>query len=326
MPAGNVYLSLVITTYKRNHWLQECLESILTSIQSYQRSGGNEAIEIIVCDDDTTQRSFPIDDWKNRFNAYHTAFYYQINQKNLGDYFNRNAGIKKSSGKWVKFIDDDDLIYDWTVSFIIEKLFASANANTVIFYVRDNFRHLKFPIVLNEAEIFKFHYSQYGLFHCSLVSAVFLRADLVKSGGFKFKRFYGDFQIFHDMAVKGCFYIYPIELGWYRMHENQESGNNRDNVMIRFNYLVYSFHFFMQNPPFGDIILKQLQNDCKAYIKHALKRFDVILLRKAIRLYVIMQGSSKSKKPFEVDREQWFGFYQKQLQFSNNAIVERGIA
>jgi len=146
MQNKDVFLSFIITTYKRNEWLGECLTSIYNSIQLYQKVGDKE-LEIVISDDDPQQSEFPIKEWQINFSKIGVQFSYNINRENFGDYFNRNEGVKRSSGKWIKFIDDDDLVYDWSVPFIVEKLLTSKDANTVIFYLRDTFSHLQFPVV-----------------------------------------------------------------------------------------------------------------------------------------------------------------------------------
>jgi glycosyltransferase involved in cell wall biosynthesis len=316
-----VFLSLIITTHKRNDWLAECLQSIFTSINSYKDKGGALKIEIVVSDDDPQQSTFDIQTWIQKFETLNVDFVYHINTQNLGDYFNRNNGITIARGKWIKFIDDDDLVYEWTVPFILDKLNTVGNANTVIFYLRDNFRHLQFPVVLKDkSEIFDFHYKHHGLFHCSLVSAVFKRDDLLQKGGFKFKRFYGDFQIFHEMASNGCFYIYPIELGWYRTHPEQESNNNRRMVRIRFNYLLYSFNYFLQSKDEDHRYMNVLLKDTFAYIKHATKRADTPLLKRAFQIRSYIKKFMSDSKGF--DRNEWNKFYETEMRFSNNALGE----
>jgi len=319
--SDNVFLSLIITTYKRNEWLKECLASIQESVAEYRSKGGLQNIEIVVTDDDTAQQVGVLDEFIEKFGHLNVIFSHNINTVNLGDYFNRNNGISLSKGDWVKFIDDDDIIYPWSISFMIDKLEESANANTVIFYLRDGFRHLKFPVELKQNEVFDFHYLKFGLFHCSLVSAVFRRSDLNKVGCFKFKRFYGDFQIFHDMALQGTFKIYPIELGWYRVHEMQESNFNRRNARIVFNYHLFTFNFFLKNGNGNDYLLS-IKKYCTATVKYAIKTFDWFLFRQALQLLryinIEIKGSDTDKARL---RSHWETYYRQQIVFSNNELV-----
>ena len=276
---------------------------------------------MIVCDDDSGQTSSVELTSHAGLKSIGVDFNYHINAANLGDYFNRNKGISLAKGEWVKFIDDDDLIYPWTINFMVEKVAASKDANTVIFYLRNNFRHLYFPVILRDEAILKFHYLDYGLFHCSLVSAVFLRTDLVKHGAFKFKRFYGDFQIFHDMATNGVFYIYPIELGWYRIHDDQESSNNRKKGRIRFNYLLFSYNYFIINKstvPYYRLSL----GDCWAYIKYAIKHFDFSMLYDACYMYVlIFRKTLKFNKTTAAELLKWDRYYRRKMLYGDNTCL-----
>lgn len=92
-------ISVIIPAYNLEKYIRECVESV-------QRQG-MEDIEIICIDDasiDATRSiimSMAEDD--DRIKIIN-------NEKNMGAAYSRNAGVKKAAGKYIYFLDGDDLI------------------------------------------------------------------------------------------------------------------------------------------------------------------------------------------------------------------------
>lgn len=107
-------VSAVITTHNRKDLLEKAILSVLN--QSYKN------IETIVVDDASDDGTDDLID--QRFNGYEKFHYIRIDESKGGNYA-RNMGIKKSSGKYVAFLDDDD---EW-LSDKIEKQVEFLNSN-----------------------------------------------------------------------------------------------------------------------------------------------------------------------------------------------------
>ena len=88
-------VSVVIPTYNRTHFLKETLNSIVG--QTYSN------IEIIVVDDGT-----PDDENEKLCSEYSNLTYIKIDNSG-GPASPRNIGISNSKGKYIAFVDDDDL-------------------------------------------------------------------------------------------------------------------------------------------------------------------------------------------------------------------------
>lgn len=96
-------LSLIIPVYNVENYLQECMHSI--EEQSYRD------YEIILVDDGSTDRSPQIcDDYAERDHRVSV-----IHSPNKGVSHARNLGIEKAKGRYLQFIDADDLLADCDV-------------------------------------------------------------------------------------------------------------------------------------------------------------------------------------------------------------------
>ncbi|CEP47872.1 glycosyl transferase family protein [[Clostridium] sordellii] len=94
-------VSVIVATYRRELTLKKALESL--SNQTYDK------IEIIVVDDNSDEK------WNSKVNqiirnvkSKHKIIYIK-NEINKGSAETRNIGIRKSSGEYITFLDDDDI-------------------------------------------------------------------------------------------------------------------------------------------------------------------------------------------------------------------------
>lgn len=93
-----VEISVIIPVYNVKEYLKECLDSVIN--QSF------EDIEIICIDDGSTDGSLNI---LNKYSDNDSRVRI-ITQKNKGAGAARNAGLNKSNGKYIYFIDADDYL------------------------------------------------------------------------------------------------------------------------------------------------------------------------------------------------------------------------
>ncbi len=91
-------ISVIIPVYKAEQYLARCLDSVIA--QSYQN------IEIILVDDGSPDNSGKIcDDYKNNDSRITV-----LHKQNGGAASARNAGLDKAKGKYVTFVDSDDVL------------------------------------------------------------------------------------------------------------------------------------------------------------------------------------------------------------------------
>jgi glycosyltransferase involved in cell wall biosynthesis len=87
-------VSAVIINHNYGRYLGECIDSVLA--QTYR------GIETIVVDDGSTDNSLEVlQSYSNRIAV--------VSQSNKGPSAARNAGIARSTGEWIAFLDSDDL-------------------------------------------------------------------------------------------------------------------------------------------------------------------------------------------------------------------------
>lgn len=94
-------VTIVVPVYNDEKYIGECLDSILS--QSYKN------IEIICVNDGSTDATLSI---LERYSANSDVFFrfIIISQENAGLSAARNAGIKRATGKYIYFLDSDDML------------------------------------------------------------------------------------------------------------------------------------------------------------------------------------------------------------------------
>ena len=95
-PRTPPFFTVVIPTYNRLEYLREAVASVLQ--QTYQN------FELIVVDDNPDETARPV--VKTFVDE---RLFYVKNDHNRGGAGTRNAGIFRSRGEWVAFLDDDDI-------------------------------------------------------------------------------------------------------------------------------------------------------------------------------------------------------------------------
>lgn len=113
-------VSIVVPVYNSAEFLPVCLDSIIN--QTYKN------IEIICVNDGSKDNSLEI---LNQYKQKDKRVII-INQSNSGVSSARNSGLKKSSGKYVQFVDSDDLINCETIKNLVAQA-EKFNADIVTF-------------------------------------------------------------------------------------------------------------------------------------------------------------------------------------------------
>lgn len=117
--------SIIIPIYNTEKYLPYCLDSVLRQTE--------KDIEIICVNDGSTDNSLNI---LTIYSKKDTRIIV-INQKNTGLSGARNAGIAKSKGKYLYFLDSDDYIADTAISILHEK--ATSNDADIVYFSGETF-------------------------------------------------------------------------------------------------------------------------------------------------------------------------------------------
>jgi hypothetical protein len=217
-------VSVIIPAYNRADLLGEAIESTLTQTRS--------SVEAIIVDDGST------DDTRSVVAAYHDPRVRYVYQMNAGLAAARNSGIRQATGRYVAFLDADDLFLPGKLACQVPALDAQPAVGLVAggYIFADITGH---PMA--EAHPWRSHPSlnlQTLLVGCPIiVNSVLIRREwLTQVGGFDTNlRRVEDWDLWLRLAHAGCLMAWtPEVLCVYRMHPGQmvRDGQSQEETAL----------------------------------------------------------------------------------------------
>lgn len=100
----SISISILINNFNYGRYLGAAIDSALAQAATLQRAGAGAEVEVIVCDDAST------DDSREVMARYGTRIQTWHSPENRGQASAMNAGLALSRGEWVLFLDSDDLL------------------------------------------------------------------------------------------------------------------------------------------------------------------------------------------------------------------------
>lgn len=215
-------VSVLMTAYNRERYIAEAIESVINS--TYQNW------ELIIVDDGSKDntvaiaRSYAAKDKRIRF--------YQ-NERNLGDYPNRNMAASYANGDYLVYVDSDDWMLKDTLAKWI-KLIQYHQVHFGIFV--PGFK--KEPLIFEPKTSIMQHFFDKAFLMSGPGATIIAKVFFDKINGFPEK--YGpanDMYYNLKVASKTPVLIIPFPLGDYRRHDGQEINNRYSYLYNNYCYL-----------------------------------------------------------------------------------------
>jgi glycosyltransferase involved in cell wall biosynthesis len=203
-------VSVLMTAYNREKYIAAAIESVLAS--SYSN------FELIIVDDRSKDKTVEI---AENFAAKDPRIRVYVNELNLGDYPNRNKAASYAKGKYIKYLDADDMIYYYGLEVMVDYMERYPSAGFGLAAVVSNEK--PFPICIGPAEIYLEHFDVYGHFSRSPGSSIIKLDNFNTVGRFSGARMIGDFELWCKLGRYYDMVKFPFDLYWNRLHEGQES-------------------------------------------------------------------------------------------------------
>lgn len=235
-------VSIIVPVYKAEKYIDDCIKSLVS--QTYSN------IEIILVDDGSPDNSrLKCYNWRQKDNRI-----ILVTQNNLGVSSARNCGIEYASGKWIIFVDADDVIVPDLVERLVQVSFEKAINTVVCEYKmfkgdkipKENKECFKGTSIIPTAEIKKLRkgYFCWGiLFDKEIVDTNHIRfaPELCNLEDVYFVSIYCSF-IKNAAYVDGKGY-------WYRITQNSITGNcvNIEWQIESWNKLLRAYNNYASN-------------------------------------------------------------------------------
>ena len=220
-------VSILMTVYNREIFIVEAIESVLANHYSNW--------ELIITDDCSSDNSFEI---ANKYASKDQRIRLYKNEKNLGDYPNRNRAASYANGAYIVIVDSDDRMYPES----LEKWVLFMQETGCKFGVF-NFTHASESFVLDSPTIIEHHFFEKPILNFGPV------ATIIENNYFKsIKGFSTNYGPANDMysnlkaAIGTSVAVFPFPLVDYRIHEGQELNNKYGYLANNYLYLRDALH------------------------------------------------------------------------------------
>jgi glycosyltransferase involved in cell wall biosynthesis len=219
--------TVATVTYNSGKWIKQAIESVLAS--SYT------SFEYIIADDCSC------DDTWNIIREYRDARIVAFRQeKNIGEYANRNAVIRAAKGKYLLFVDGDDVLFKYTLRNLSEYIAVFPNAQMIWGVQAADIDFAIMPYLFESTELIRLIYgTNLPLAVIGFAETVFRLEELRLARGLSESYSVGDTYIKKKLALTCNALFVPMGFVFWRRSSDQASSRvNRDYRNFLEGYLI----------------------------------------------------------------------------------------
>lgn len=202
-------VSVLTTAFNREKYIGGTIESVLAS--TYKN------FELIIVDDCSTDDTIKI---ARKNEAKDDRIKVFVNEKNLGDYPNRNKAASYAMGKYIKYLDSDDIIYPHGLEVMVNSMEQFPEAGFGLSCKKDNRK--PFPFSISPKEIYLESMTDFDHFWRAPGSSIIRKDVFEAANGFSVERLIGDLEFWVRISRKHGMVKLPDNLYWSRIHSGQE--------------------------------------------------------------------------------------------------------
>ncbi len=244
-------VTVITVTYNSSAYVRDAIESVLA--QHYTN------FEYIIGDDCSTDNTWDIICEYNdpRIRKYR-------NEKNLREYPNRNKAIEMATGKYLIFIDGDDILLTHGLGYYVEMSEKFPEAGMAI--QKGYYNNIVFPALLQSEEVIRNHYfGQEDMLSSSFASNFFNTNILKKEGLLSTDYKGGDNEIRVRIALHYPILFIAGWVSWPRETPGSASSKiSHARSLIEFN--KYTDALIMESAVLDPHMVNEIQNKKKSVI------------------------------------------------------------
>ncbi len=205
-------VSVLMTAYNREDFIVDAIESVLASTF--------KDFELIIVDDCSKDSTVSI---AEKYCALDQRVFLHVNPQNLGDYNNRNKAASYARGKYLKYLDSDDILEPDGLETLVLAMEKYPSAAIGMMWIYDN--ETTEPVLYSSKDALKEYFINNRFLMVGPSGSIYNRKIFFEMGGFSGLNFIGDFEFNMKCALK-----YPIVrvkngILFYRVHEGNQSSN-----------------------------------------------------------------------------------------------------
>ena len=234
-------VSVLMTAYNREKYIADAIESVLSSVY--------ENWELIILDDCSNDNTITI---ARKFESKDKRIRIFKNENNLGQFNNRNKIVGYAKGKYIKYLDSDDLLYPHCLDAMVSAMEKFPDAGIGLSF--NNYNDKKpLPLVFSPKQTIETHFFNKGLLYIGPSAAIYNRNYFNELGGFKDFGVASDYEFNLRASLNKSIVLFYRDLIWWRSHSEQEF------VLKEKEYLFQNerIHYSLINSPVFPLSMKK---------------------------------------------------------------------
>jgi glycosyltransferase involved in cell wall biosynthesis len=276
-------VSILMTAFNREKLITEAIESVLAS--SYTD------FELIIVDDGSSDDTATI---AKKYQSEDKRVKVYVNEKNLGDYQNRNNAARYATGKYIKYVDSDDQLYPGGLQYCVDCMEQNPEVDWAIIYPK----MIDKEFLLTSKAALQLHFFEQPFLKAGPGQTIIKRSFFEKVGRYPVK--YGpanDMYFNLKAAASGNTLVLQDKFLFYRRHEEQEQSN-------QFNYL-YNYNKYLKDA-LEELSLPLTKKEINWLQLKRKRRFAVNIIR-----YFLSTGNiSKTREAIKKADYSWSDFLE----------------
>ena len=202
-------VSVLLTAYNRAPYIASSIESVLAQTL--------RDFELIITDDRSSDGTVDIAETYARRDSRIRVF---RNERNLGDYANRNHAASFATGEFLKFHDSDDLLYPPCLEIMVSLLSAAPGAGFAL-SSSVSWPGGPVPMLSTPRLSYQREFLGFGMFNAGPAGALFRTETFRALGGFEDHGAASDNIFWLRACARYSVLLLPADLFWYRVHAGQ---------------------------------------------------------------------------------------------------------
>jgi glycosyltransferase involved in cell wall biosynthesis len=208
-------VSVLMTAYNREDYIAESIDSVLA-----QKFGD---FELVITDNQSTDGTVEI---ARRYERLDPRVRVVVNERNLGQFGNRNRAASLATGEFLKFHDSDDVMYPHCLDVMVAAMRAEPRAGFGLSNSRA-WPGAPAPILLTPRQSYQREFLGFGVFMCGPGGSIFRTAVFTALGGFDDFGAPSDTIFWMRACARYPVLLLPGDLFYYREHPGQEFQSAR---------------------------------------------------------------------------------------------------
>ncbi len=215
-------VSVLMTAYNREQYIAEAIESVLAS--TYKN------FELIIVDDCSTDNTVAI---SRKYEAQDERISVYVNEKNLGQFPNRNKASEYANGKYIYYADSDDSLMPDGLQRLVDAMERNPSCSFAMYVHGISTLEIK-----ESKEAIHDHFFVKPFLNTGPGGTILTRLFFEKIGRYPIE--YGipsDMYFNLKTACKSPVLLIPFTFMNYRIHDAQELSNKYDYLYNNYKYM-----------------------------------------------------------------------------------------